>query len=132
MNAPGTIRRFRWFIGGLLFLSTVINYLDRQTLSVLAPQLKTQFSWNNSDWALIVISFRVAYALMQTVSGRVLDWLGTRRGLLLTVSWYSLRVTTVQEAGVVLARAGPHGRIPPLWDGRASERIAEVLLARAS
>jgi ACS family hexuronate transporter-like MFS transporter len=74
----------------LLFASTVINYIDRQTLSVLAPHLKVQFSWNNSDWALIVVSFRVAYALMQTVAGRVLDWLGTRRGLLLTVSWYSV------------------------------------------
>jgi ACS family hexuronate transporter-like MFS transporter len=84
------IPHLRWWIGGLLFASTVVNYIDRQTLSVLAPQLKTQFSWNNADWALIVISFRVAYALMQTVSGRVLDWLGTRRGLLLTVSWYSL------------------------------------------
>ncbi len=74
----------------MLFASTVINYIDRQTLSVLAPHLKVQFSWNNSDWALIVVSFRVAYALMQTVAGRVLDWLGTRRGLLLTVSWYSV------------------------------------------
>src|SRR5438477_12446144 len=89
---PGrrTIANLRWWIGGLLFASTVINYIDRQTLSVLAPQLKTQFSWNNSNWALIVISFRIAYALMQTVAGRVLDWLGTRRGLMLAVSWYSV------------------------------------------
>ena len=49
--------KLRWWIGGLLFASTVINYIDRQTLSVLAPHLKTQFSWNNSDWALIVIAF---------------------------------------------------------------------------
>src|SRR5438477_5267745 len=97
---PGrrTIANLRWWIGGLLFASTVINYIDRQTLSVLAPQLKTQFSWNNSDWALIGISFRVAYALMQTVSGRVLDWLGTRRGLLLTVSWYSLAAAATSAA----------------------------------
>ena len=84
------IPNLRWWIGGLLFASTVINYIDRQTLSVLAPHLKTEFSWNNSDWALIVISFRIAYALMQTVAGRLLDWFGTRRGLLLTVSWYSV------------------------------------------
>src|SRR3981189_3251905 len=84
------IPNLRWWIGGLLFASTVINYIDRQTLSVLAPHLKTEFSWNNSDWALIVISFRIAYALMQTVAGRVLDWLGTRRGLMLAVSWYSV------------------------------------------
>lgn len=88
---PGRIiRNLRWWIGGLLFASTVINYIDRQTLSVLAPHLKTEFSWNNSDWALIVISFRIAYALMQTLAGRLLDWFGTRRGLLLTVSWYSI------------------------------------------
>jgi ACS family hexuronate transporter-like MFS transporter len=84
------IPNLRWWIGGLLFASTVINYIDRQTLSVLAPHLKREFSWNNSDWALIVISFRVAYALMQTVAGRFLDWFGSRRGLLLAVSWYSI------------------------------------------
>jgi MFS transporter, ACS family, hexuronate transporter len=88
----------RWWIGGLLFASTVINYIDRQTLSVLAPHLKKEFSWNNSDWALIVISFRIAYAVMQTVAGRVLDWLGTRRGLLLTVSWYSLAAAVTSMA----------------------------------
>ena len=92
------IPNLRWWIGGLLFASTVINYIDRQTLSVLAPHLKLQFSWNNSDWALIVIAFRVAYALMQTVAGRVLDWLGTRRGLLLTVTWYSLATAAMATA----------------------------------
>ena len=38
------IRHLRWYIGGLLFLSTVINYIDRQTLSVLAPYLKVEYS----------------------------------------------------------------------------------------
>jgi ACS family hexuronate transporter-like MFS transporter len=95
------IQNLRWWIAGLLFASTVVNYIDRQTLSVLAPQLKTEFSWNNSDWALIVISFRIAYALMQTVAGRLLDWFGTRRGLLLTVSWYSLAAAfTAMAAGL--------------------------------
>ena len=92
------IRNLRWWVGGLLFASTVINYIDRQTLSVLAPRLKTEFSWSNSDWALIVISFRVAYTLMQTVAGRMLDWLGTRRGLLLTVSWYSVAAAATSLA----------------------------------
>jgi ACS family hexuronate transporter-like MFS transporter len=83
------INNLRWWIGGALFASTVINYIDRQTLSVLAPYLKTEFQWTNSDFALIVISFRVAYAVMQTVAGRLLDWLGTRRGLMIGVLWYS-------------------------------------------
>lgn len=83
------IGNLRWWIGGALFASTVINYIDRQTLSVLAPYLKSEFKWTNSDFALIVISFRAAYAVMQTVMGRLLDWLGTRRGLIAGVLWYS-------------------------------------------
>jgi MFS transporter, ACS family, aldohexuronate transporter len=82
--------RYRWWIGGLLFASTVINYLDRQTLSVLAPHLKDEFHWSNQDFALIVIAFRVAYAVMQTVSGRLVDRLGTRRGLSVAVFFYSV------------------------------------------
>ncbi len=89
-RTPRLIPHLRWWIGGLLFASTIINYIDRQTLSVLAPRLKGEFHWTNSDFAVIVIAFRVAYAVMQTVAGRVLDRLGTRRGLLLTVSWYSV------------------------------------------
>ena len=87
---PAPISHLRWWIGGLLFASTVINYIDRQTLSVLAPYLKKEYSWTNSDFALIVIAFRITYAFGQTVAGRLLDWLGTRRGLLLTVTWYSI------------------------------------------
>jgi ACS family hexuronate transporter-like MFS transporter len=81
--------RWRWAIGGLLFASTVINYLDRQTLSVLAPGLKIEFRWSNQDFALVVIAFRIAYAVMQTVSGRLIDRLGTRNGLSITVLFYS-------------------------------------------
>ncbi|MCX6616453.1 MAG: MFS transporter [Acidobacteria bacterium] len=84
------IPALRWWIGGLLFASTVINYIDRQTLSVLAPLLKKDYHWTNQDYAWIVISFRIAYAVGQTVSGRLIDLLGTRRGLTVSVAWYSL------------------------------------------
>src|SRR5437867_11497543 len=80
----------RWTIGGLLFLSTVINYIDRQTLSVLAPHLKNEFGWSNSDFALLIIAFRVAYAIGQTGAGRMLDRLGTRVGLSISVAFYSV------------------------------------------
>ena len=81
--------RFRWYIAFLLFLSTVINYIDRQTLNILAPQLKTEFGWTNADFAWLVIAFRVAYGGGQMFSGRLLDRLGTRAGLSLTVVCYS-------------------------------------------
>jgi ACS family hexuronate transporter-like MFS transporter len=82
--------RLRWWIGGLLFASTVINYIDRQALSVLAPYLKIEYHWNNGDFALVVIAFRVAYTVGQTLSGRFLDRVGTRRGLTITVVFYSI------------------------------------------
>jgi MFS transporter, ACS family, aldohexuronate transporter len=85
-----TIKHLRWYIGGLLFLSTVINYIDRQTLSVLAPYIKIEFQWTNSDFALLIISFRVAYTIGQTAAGRFLDLIGTRKGLSITVAFYSL------------------------------------------
>ena len=81
---------FRWWIAALLFLSTTINYIDRQTLSVLAPYLKRDYSWSNSDFALIVIAFRAGYSIFQLISGRLLDRLGTRRGLTFAVLWYSV------------------------------------------
>jgi ACS family hexuronate transporter-like MFS transporter len=84
------IKHLRWYIGGLLFLSTVINYIDRQTLSVLAPFIKEEYRWSNTDFALLIIAFRIAYAFGQTASGRLLDRIGTRRGLSLAVAFYSL------------------------------------------
>ena len=84
----------------LLFASTTINYIDRQTLSVLAPYLKREFAWSNSDFALLVIAFRAAYAIFQPVSGRLLDRLGTRRGLSLAVLWYSVSPVRLLAIGL--------------------------------
>jgi ACS family hexuronate transporter-like MFS transporter len=88
--ARRTISHLRWWIAATLFLSTVINYLDRQTLSLLAPYLKVQYHWTNTDYAYIVIAFRAAYSIGQTVFGRLMDRIGTRRGLTFTVAAYSL------------------------------------------
>ena len=84
------IRNLRWWIGGLLFASTVINYLDRQTLSNLAPYLKKEYGWTNTDYANLVIAFRLAYSVGQTLCGKLLDRIGTRRGLTISVIWYSV------------------------------------------
>jgi ACS family hexuronate transporter-like MFS transporter len=92
------MRNLRWYIGGLLFLSTVINYIDRQTLSVLAPYLKVEFNWTNSDFALVIIAFRVAYSLGQLAAGRFLDRVGTRQGLSLTVVFYSVAAMVTSMA----------------------------------
>src|SRR5437867_4673110 len=86
----GIIPSLRWWICGILFASTVINYIDRQTLSILAPYLKHDYHWTNVDYANIAIAFRIAYSLGQTVCGRLMDRVGTRRGLTISVTWYSI------------------------------------------
>src|SRR5215469_16264659 len=87
---PSPIRNLRWWIGGLLFASTVINYIDRQTLALLAPFLTEDYHWTHTDYANLLISFRVAYSVGQTLCGRFIDRVGTRRGLSLSVLWYSV------------------------------------------
>ena len=84
------ISSLRWWIGGLLFASTVINYIDRQTLSLLAPYLKLEYHWTNTDYANLAIAFRVAYSIGQSAFGRLMDRVGTRRGLTVTVTCYSI------------------------------------------
>lgn len=93
-SPPTTDQRYipnlRWWIGGLLFASTVINYIDRQTLSSLSLFLIPKYHWTNTDYANLLITFRVAYALGQTPGGRIIDRIGTRRGLSISVFFYSL------------------------------------------
>jgi MFS transporter, ACS family, aldohexuronate transporter len=89
VSRPAAAGRLRWGIAALLCCSTVVNYIDRQTLNVLAPHLKTEFGWTNADFAWIVIAFRVAYGGGQLLSGPLLDRLGTRLGLSVTVACYS-------------------------------------------
>ena len=75
MNHPTgrAIHALRWWIGAALFASTIINYIDRQTLSLLAPYLKVDYHWSNTDYAYLVIAFRFAYSMGQTVLGRLID-----------------------------------------------------------
>ena len=77
----------------------MINYIDRQTLSVLAPFIKEEYKWTNSDFALLIIAFRVAYAVGQTAAGRLLDRVGTRRGLSFAVAFYSAAAMLTSLAG---------------------------------
>ena len=79
----------RWFMIAMVFAATVINYLDRQTLSVLAPVLREEFGMSNVDYSRIVSAFMLAYTIMNGVSGPLIDRVGTRLGYALCVGWWS-------------------------------------------
>jgi ACS family hexuronate transporter-like MFS transporter len=84
------IKGLRWYIAGLLCLASALNYLDRQTLSVLIGTIKTELSLSNASYGDINAWFLASYGIMYAVSGRVIDWIGTRRGFVVFVSGWSL------------------------------------------
>ena len=84
------VRNLRWWIIGTCFLATSINYLDRQVLSVAAPTICKEFGFTNSDYSSIVTYFLVAYSVMQCISGKMIDTVGTRLGMTLSVAWWSI------------------------------------------
>jgi ACS family hexuronate transporter-like MFS transporter len=81
--------RTKWLLLSFAFLATVINYLDRQTLSVMAPVLLEEFHISAQRYSYIVSAFMLAYTLMNGVSGRLLDRLGTKAGYACTMAWWS-------------------------------------------
>lgn len=84
------IPHFRWWIITLVFLAAVLNYIDRQTLSVLAPTIQKDLGLDEADYANIVNIFLVAYTLSYLISGRMVDKLGTRIGMAVFVAWWSV------------------------------------------
>jgi ACS family hexuronate transporter-like MFS transporter len=72
------------------FWATVINYLDRQTLSVAAPVLREQFHMSNVEYSRVVFAFLLAYTLSNGISGPVIDRLGTKLGYALCMMWWSV------------------------------------------
>jgi ACS family hexuronate transporter-like MFS transporter len=84
-GAPG-----RWWVAGLLVAATTINYIDRQAIAVAAPAISGEFGLSALDYAWIPFAFLLAYAVMQVVAGAVVDRIGPRRGLSLSVVVWSL------------------------------------------
>jgi MFS transporter, ACS family, hexuronate transporter len=80
---------YRWRICALLFAATTINYIDRQVLGVLAPDLGRLIGWSEIEYGYIVTAFQAAYALGLVCAGAVIDRLGTRIGYALAICIWS-------------------------------------------
>ncbi|MCX6628932.1 MAG: MFS transporter [Candidatus Solibacter sp.] len=91
--AASPVRRIpnlRWWITGLLFFSTVINYMDRQNLSILARTIQDDLHITDLQYSYVVQAFLLAYTLSYLVAGRLTDYLGTRVSMACFVVWWSL------------------------------------------
>ena len=82
---------WRWWLCGLLFVATTVNYLDRQVLSLTWKDfIAPEFHWTNNDYGTITAYFSLFYALVSLFSGKFIDWVGTKRGYLIAIFVWSL------------------------------------------
>lgn len=93
---------FRWVVAGLLFGASALSFFDRQVLSVLAPRILADLRIGNVEYASAVSAFTLAYSVMFTLGGRMIDFVGTRAGLGVAVAFWtvaSLLHAAVRGAG---------------------------------
>jgi MFS transporter, ACS family, hexuronate transporter len=96
-----TLPGLRWWIVALLFGAAVLNYVDRQTLSALAPTIQLDLDMDDRAYANVVNIFLVAYTIAYLVSGRIADSMGTRASMVLFVAWWSVaNMLTAAAQGV--------------------------------
>jgi ACS family hexuronate transporter-like MFS transporter len=100
-----SVGRYRWRICALLFAATTLNYIDRQVLGVLAPDLSLKFGWTETDYSNIVTAFQAAYAIGLVSAGALIDKLGTRIGYALALCVWSVAAMSHALAGSVLGFA---------------------------
>lgn len=84
------IKGMRWWIIVLLFIAAVLNYVDRQTLSALAPTIQLDLDMDDQAYANVINIFLIAYTIAYLISGRIADKIGTRASLFIFVAWWSI------------------------------------------
>lgn len=90
MSSPTSSSRIRWSLCGLLFFATALSFLDRQVLSVLAPEVSKHLGMSNVTYSHVTNAFLFSYAIMFLAAGRLLDVVGTRKGLAACVALWSI------------------------------------------
>ena len=84
------IKGLRWWIIGLIGLATVINYIDRSALAIMWPGISEDLGMTKTDYGIILNVFMVAYALGQSISGKMYDKIGTKMGYVVSIFVWSL------------------------------------------
>jgi ACS family hexuronate transporter-like MFS transporter len=85
--------RFPWFTIGMLFVATALSFLDRQVLSTLAPRIIAEFGITNATYSRVVFAFQLSYTVMSALGGLMIDRLGVKRGLAISVAVWSAAST---------------------------------------
>ncbi len=99
------LKGLRWWILGLIGLATVINYIDRNALAIMWPGIATDLQLDKTQYATIVMSFTVAYAISQALSGKLFDAIGTRLGFVISIVVWSISAASHALARGILSFA---------------------------
>lgn len=103
MSAPTPPRRgwphLRWHLAALLLLLSVLNYVDRQALSILATTIQTELKLTNTEYARVGQAFLACYTLAYLLAGRIVDRVGPRLAEALFVTWWSVANMLTALAG---------------------------------
>ena len=90
ISSDTRMTNFRWIVCGLLFIALVINYLDRQVLSLTWKNfISPEFGWNDADYGLITGVFSIVYAVSMLFAGKFVDFIGTKKGYLWAIGIWS-------------------------------------------
>ncbi|WP_405383099.1 MFS transporter [Maribacter sp. LLG6340-A2] len=115
------VKGLRWWIITLIFVATVINYIDRTAFALLWPQMGEDLGMDNSDYALMLNIFMVTYAASKFLSGRLYDKIGTRIGFILSIVVWSLAATFHAVAQGIISLSAVRGMLglgeAGLWPG---------------
>ena len=90
------LKGLRWYIIGLIALATIINYIDRTAINILWPYIYKDFGISEAEskdaLKLITTFFMIAYAIGQTVTGKMMDSIGTRTGFVIAIVGWSISI----------------------------------------
>ncbi len=99
------LKGLRWWVVGLIATATVINYIDRQALGVLWPDIAADLYPNEGSdgrkeiYSWITGSFIFFYAIGQALFGKIFDWIGTRLGFAISIGVWSIATALHAFAG---------------------------------
>jgi len=90
-NTQKAMSNFRWVICGMLFLATLVNYMDRQVLSLTYTDfIALDFHWDDNDYGTITATFSIFYAFISLFAGKFIDIMGTKKGYIWAIVLWSL------------------------------------------
>jgi ACS family hexuronate transporter-like MFS transporter len=105
VNEPMNATRVRWIIIALIGVATVVNYIDRNALAVMWPEISGQIGATKQDYALLVTTFMLCYAAGQFLFGRLFDIVGVRLGFALSIAVWSIAIALHATARSIVSFA---------------------------